>query len=302
MPELPDIEAYLAALRRRVVGRRVVSIRLRSVFLVRSISPPLSDLEGMLVRDVWRIGKRIVIAFESDGEERFLVLHLMIAGRLQWGKRRAGLPGKRGLCAFDFEDGTLLLTEASKMKRASLYVVRSRAEVDDHDPGGLEVLSAGVVEFATILRSRNHTLKRSLTDPHLFAGIGGAYADEIMHRARLSPIVWTQRLKDDEVERLFRAAQDVLLEWSQRIQEQTGDGWPVVTAFREEMAVHGKYRDACPVCGDPVQRIVYAENETNYCATCQTGGRILADRSLSRLLKDDWPRTIDELESQRRGS
>ena len=302
MPELPDIEAYLTALRREVVGRRLVSIRLRSVFLVRSISPPLSDLEGMLLRDVWRLGKRIVIAFERNGEERFLILHLMIAGRLQWGKRGAGLPGKRGLCAFDLENGTLLLTEASKMKRASIYVVRSLTEVRGHDPGGLEVLTAGVAEFATILRSRNHTLKRSLTDPHLFAGIGGAYADEIMHGARLSPIVWTQRLKDDEIERLFRAAQSVLLEWTKRIKEETGNGWPVVTAFRNEMAVHGKYRKPCPACGDPVQRIVYAENETNYCATCQTGGRILADRSLSRLLKDDWPRSIDELESHRRGS
>lgn len=298
MPELPDVEAYLAVLRAKVVGQRLTGVRLRSVFLVRSVSPPLADLKDMLFTGVSRLGKRIVMDFADDECSLFLVLHLMIAGRLIWGKPGAGLPGKRGLCAFDFERGSLILTEASKKKRASLYVEESRGDVAKHDPGGLEVLACSAQEFRQVLTSRNHTLKRALTDPTLFSGIGGAYADEIMHRARLSPIVWTSRLSEEDAYRLHAATRSVLIEWSRRILEETGDGWPVVTAFRDGMAVHGKYRQPCPVCGDPVQRIVYAENETNYCATCQTGGKLLADRSLSRLLKDDWPRSIDELEAR----
>jgi len=300
MPELPDIEAYLTAIRREVVGQRLVDVRLRSVFLVRSIEPPLKDLKGMRLVDMWRVGKRLVFAFEADERRLFAVLHLMISGRLQWAKRGAGLPGKRGLCAFDFEEGTLVLTEASKKKRASLYIVASREAVEDHDPGGLEPLECSVSDFRSRIRLRNHTLKRALTDPRLFSGIGGAYADEIMHAARLSPIVWTSRLTDEEVQRLFEATRLTLSTWAKRITEEAGVGWPKVTAFRDGMAVHGKYQAPCPVCGTQIQRIVYADTETNYCPRCQTGGKILADRSLSRLLKGDWPRTIEELESLRR--
>ncbi len=225
----------------------------------------------------------------------------MIAGRLHWKKRGSGLPGKRGLCAFDFASGTLLLTEAGRKKRASLYVVDSEEALAEHDPAGLDLFDISQDEFDGVLTSNNHTLKRALTDPRLFSGIGGAYADEIMHAAGVSPVKWTTRLSSEERRRLFEACRGVLQNWTDRIREETADGWPTVTAFREGMAVHGKYGQSCPVCDNPVQRIVYASNETNYCATCQTGGKVLADRSLSRLLKQDWPRTLEELEERRIG-
>ncbi len=301
MPELPDIENYIIAIDRHVAGQVLEDVRLKSVFLVRSVEPPLSSLVGHTLRGTSRLGKRLVFRFEGpDGEQSFMILHLMIAGRLHWKKRGAGLPGKRGLCAFDFERGTLLLTEAGKKKRASIYVVGSKEEVAAHDPCGVELSEIDYAQFAEILRSNNHTLKRALTDPRLLSGIGGAYADEIMHAARVSPIMWTTRLTDDEMRRLFEACRSVLDEWTWRIRDETGDGWPTITAFRDEMAVHGRYNEPCPVCGSPVQRIVYASNETNYCAECQTGGKLLADRSLSRLLKKDWPRTLDDLEEQTR--
>ncbi len=296
MPELPDIEAYLAALRPRVIGQPLERVRVRSPFLLRSVAPALSAAERRRVDGVERIGKRIVFALE---DELFLVLHLMIAGRLRWKKRGASPPGRIGLAAFDFPAGTLLLTEASKKKRASLHVVAGRAELAAHDPGGLEVLESDLEGFARRLRSASHTLKRALTDPRLFSGIGNAYSDEILHRARLSPFKLTGRLAAEETERLFAAARAVLSEWAARLIAETGDGFPEkVTAFREGMAVHGRYRQPCPDCGAPVQRIVYAENEANYCPGCQTGGRILADRALSRLLKDDWPRNLEELEDR----
>jgi formamidopyrimidine-DNA glycosylase len=297
MPEFPDIEAYLVALKRDVVGQRLEAVRLKSVFLVRSTDPPISSLQVKNLKEAWRMGKRIVMAFDSPEDDVFAVLHLMIAGRLRWLKRGAGLPGKRGLCAFDFEDGTLMLTEASGKKRASMYLERTRAGVSQHDPGGLEVVTCQLEDFKRVLRSRNHTLKRALTDPRLFSGIGGAYADEIMHAARLSPIVWTSRLDDSDIERLFVSARATLLRWRDAVVGEAGSGWPEVTAFRDGMAVHGKYGQPCPACGNPIQRIVYAETETNYCASCQTGGKILADRSMSRLLKNDWPRTLEELET-----
>ncbi len=300
MPELPDIVCYLRALEPRVVGEPLARIRLRSPFLVRSVEPPLAAAEGRRVAGLRRLGKRIVFALEG---ELFLVLHLMIAGRLRWKKPGARPPGRIGLAAFDFPGGTLLLTEASKKKRASLHLVAGEAALAAHDPGGLEVLEATAAEFAARLRSASHTLKRALTDPRLFSGIGNAYSDEILHRARLSPFKLTGRLDDEELARLFAAARETLGEWTERLCAETGDGFPEkVTAFREGMAVHGRYRKPCPVCGAPVQRIVYAENEANYCAGCQTGGKILADRALSRLLKDDWPRTLEELEERLPGS
>ena len=299
MPELPDIECYLRALEPRVVGQPLEAVRLKSPFLLRSVTPPLSDAQDRAVTDLRRLGKRIVFAFEGD---LFLVLHLMIAGRLRWRKRGAGLPGRMGLAAFDFPDGTLLLTEASKKKRASLHVVAGEEGLAAHDPGGLEVLETTPGAFAARLRSRSHTLKRALTDPRLFSGIGNAYSDEILHRARLSPFQRTGNLSDEEVALLAAATRDTLTEWTARLIAETGDGFPEkVTAFREGMAVHGRYRQPCPDCGAPVQRIVYAENEANYCPGCQTGGRVLADRALSRLLKDDWPRTLEELEERMPG-
>ncbi len=296
MPELPDIETYLRALEPRVVGQPLEAVRLKSPFLLRSVMPPLREAEGRRVTGLRRLGKRIV--FELGGE-LFLVLHLMIAGRLRWRKRGAKPPGRMGLAAFDFPGGTLLLTEASKKKRASLHVVAGEAGLAAHDPRGLEVLASAREEFAARLRSRSHTLKRALTDPRLFSGIGNAYSDEILHRARLSPFKLTRKVDDDEVDALYAAAREVLTEWTERLVAEVGDGFPEkVTAFREGMAVHGRYRQPCPDCGAPVQRIVYAENEANYCPSCQTGGRILADRALSRLLKDDWPRTLEELEEK----
>jgi formamidopyrimidine-DNA glycosylase len=293
MPELPDITLYIEALERRVVGRRLDAIRVRSPFLVRTYDPPLSSLEGKVVRRLRRLGKRIVFGFD---DELWLILHLMIAGRLHWKDRGAKFPGRGGLAAFDFENGTLLLTEAGSKHRASLHLVRGEASLRAHDPGGLDVFAATADEFAAALRRENHTVKRSLTDPRLFDGIGNAYSDEILHRAKMSPFALSQKLSDEDIARLFAATREVLHEWIERFREQTGDGFPEkVTAFRPEMAVHGKFGKPCPVCGAPVQRIRYADNETNYCPRCQTEGRILADRSLSRLLKDDWPGHLDEL-------
>jgi formamidopyrimidine-DNA glycosylase len=276
-------------------------VRLESMFLLRSVEPPLAEVEGRRVTGLRRLGKRVVLELEG---ELFLVLHLMIAGRLRWRAVGAAIPGRRGLAAFDFETGTLLLTEAGTKKRASLHVVRGEAGLADHDRGGVDPLTATPAEFAEAVRRENHTLKRTLTDPRLFSGIGNAYSDEILHAARLSPLKWSERLDDDELERLHAATVEVLEGWTARLREQAGEGFPEkVTAFRAEMAVHGKHGEPCPVCGAPVQRIVYAENETNYCAGCQTGGKLLADRALSRLLKQDWPRTLEELERGRpRGS
>jgi len=287
MPELPDLVAYLDSLDRRVVGRRLLALRIASPFLLRTAVPPISAVEGRKVVGLRRLGKRIVFAFEA---ELFLVLHLMIAGRLQWPAKK----GRNTLAIFEFEDGTLSLTEAGTKRRASLHLVQGEAALAAMDPGGMEVLPSSPEEFRERLLSENHTLKRALTDPRLFAGIGNAYSDEILHRARLSPIVLTESLQNEEIGRLHAATLAVLNEWSARLKT---DKFPEkVTAFREGMAVHGRYRQPCPVCGAPVQRIVYAENETNYCARCQTGGKILADRALSRLLRKSWPRNIDELE------
>ena len=303
MPELPDIELYLSALAPRVVGRKLERLRVFSPFLLRSFEIPPSEAHGKRVEGLRRLGKRIVLGFEG---ELFLVIHLMIAGRFQWWepqKPETKPGGKIALAAFDFEHATLGLTEASKKKRASLYVVRGEAALAAHDPGGLDPLNVDLAAFRAALTRENHTVKRTLTDPHVFSGIGNAYSDEILHRARLSPLKWTTRLDDDEVARLHAATGAVLREWIARLREQTGDAFPSkVTAFRPEMAVHGKYRQPCPVCGAPVQRIVHAENESNYCAQCQTGGKVLADRSLSKLLKGDWPRTIEEWEALRKPS
>jgi formamidopyrimidine-DNA glycosylase len=300
MPELPDILLYLHALRPRIVGRYVTGVRLASPFLLRSIDPPLSAIQGRAVVDLHRLGKRIVI--EASGD-LFLVFHLMIAGRFRWKDPGARIPAKVGLLALDFEHGSLVLTEAGTKRQASLYVVSGRDALAHHDPGGLEVLDASLEAFTTVLRASNHTLKRTLTDPHLFSGIGNAYSDEILHAARLSPFKQTGTLSADEIRRLYEATRLTLTKWIGKLREDAGDAFPEkVTAFREGMAVHGRYGQPCPDCGSAVQRIVYASNEANYCATCQTGGRLLADRSLSRLLREDWPRTLEELERRRRGS
>jgi formamidopyrimidine-DNA glycosylase len=297
MPELPDVDLYVHALRPRIAGQTIRAVRLSTPFLLRSVEPPLGSVEGRTVRGVSRLGKRIVV--ETEGE-LFLVIHLMIAGRFRWKPPGTKVPGKVGLLAIDFDAGTLILTEAGSKRRASLHVVQGRDALAQHDPGGLEVLDIGLDAFAAALRRENHTLKRALTDPHVFSGIGNAYSDEILHAARLSPFKQTQGIGDDEVARLFAAVRSTLTGWSARLREETGEGFPEkVTAFREGMAVHGRYGKPCPVCGAPVQRVVYADNEANYCATCQTGGRLLADRSLSRLLRDDWPRTLEELERRR---
>jgi formamidopyrimidine-DNA glycosylase len=299
MPELPDIVAYLAALAPRVVGRRLEAIRLGSPFLLRSIAPPVAEAQGRRVVGLERIGKRIVLVLEG---ELFLVLHLMIAGRLHWKKRGARVGGRGPLAALDFDDGTLVLTEASKKKRASLHLVRGRAALESFDRGGLEVLDADLARFREALTRESHTLKRALTDPRLFSGIGNAYSDEILHRARLSPAKLTRRLSDEESARLHAAVVAVLGEWASRLTAEAAKAFPEkVTAFREGMAVHGRYGQPCPVCGTPVQRIVYAENESNYCPTCQTEGRLLADRALSQLLRGDWPKTLEELDERKRG-
>jgi formamidopyrimidine-DNA glycosylase len=299
VPELPDITLYLEHLERRVRGQPLERARVASPSLLRTADPPLAAAEGRRVVELRRLGKRIVFGLE---DELFLVLHLMIAGRLHWKARGAAIPRKRAHAAFDFPAGTLLLTEASTKKRASLHVVRGEAGLAAHDRGGLEVLETDLAAFRERLVLESHTLKRALTDPHLFSGIGNAYSDEILHAARLSPVRLTRQLDDAEVARLFAATRATLVDWIERLRAQTGDAFPEkVTAFRPAMAVHGRYRQPCPVCGSPVQRIAYAENETNYCATCQTGGRLLADRALSRLLRADWPRTIEEMEARRRG-
>jgi formamidopyrimidine-DNA glycosylase len=299
MPELPDIVVYLDCLSPRTVGEPLERIRIIGPSLLRSVDPPISEAEGKRVTGVRRIGKRIVLELEED---LFLILHLMIAGRLRW-KRRGAKPGRKlGLAAFDFPNGTLVLTEASTRKRASLHLVRGETALAEHDRGGLEVLDNDEAAFAARLTCENHTLKRALTDPRLFSGIGNAYSDEILHRARLSPVKLTQKLDDEAITRLHRATRDTLEEWTRRLREDVGQGFPdKVTAFRDGMAVHGRYREPCPVCGSPVQRIRYADNETNYCATCQNEGRLLADRALSRLLKKDWPRSLEELEARREG-
>ncbi len=296
MPELPDIRLYLSALEPRILGAQLVEVRLNNAFLLRSVAPPPSAVEHRTVRGLRRIGKRIVI--EVDGQ-LFLIFHLMIAGRFQWTPPGGKTPGKRALGLFTFTTGTLALTEAGTKRRASLYLIEGVEGLAAFDRGGLDVGTATPGEFATALRRENHTLKRALTDPRIIDGIGNAYSDEILHRAGLSPLQLTSRLDDASMAILLRAAQDVLHEWTQRLIAENGDEFPKrVTAFRDGMAVHGRYGQPCPVCGSPVQRIRYAENETNYCATCQTGGRLLADRGLSRLLRDDWPRSLEELEER----
>ena len=296
MPELPDIALYLDALRPRVVGQPLAGLRITSPFVLRSAAPPASVLVGRVVTDVRRLGKRIVFALDGA---YFAVLHLMIAGRLHWKPAGAPIPRRAGLAAFDFPNGTLLLTEAGTKHRASLHLVRGERALAAHDPGGLDVLAATLGQFRRVLAGASHTLKRALTDPRLLDGIGNAYSDEILHAARLSPLRLTSQLTPAEGERLFQAVRDTLVTWVERLRAETGDAFPErVTAFRDGMAVHGRFRKPCPVCGSPVQRIRYAENEVNYCATCQTGGRVLADRSLTRLLKQDWPRSLEEWEER----
>ncbi|MDA0238840.1 MAG: formamidopyrimidine-DNA glycosylase [Proteobacteria bacterium] len=301
MPELPDITVYIEALERRILDAKLTGVRRNSPFLLRTVEPPLSALEGKRVQELRRLGKRIAFGFE---DELWLVLHLMIAGRLQWSDEIEGkIPGgKNGLAAFDFECGTLSLTEAGSKKRASLHVTQGDDGISVYNPGGLEIAEASLAEFTQALTLENHTLKRSLTDPHFFSGIGNAYSDEILHRAKLSPIAMSQKLTPDEIATLFEMTKAVMAEWCERLRAEAGNDFPKkVTAFRDEMAVHGKFGKPCPVCGTDVQRIRYASNETNYCPRCQTGGKLLADRSLSRLLKKDWPRTVEELEQRRAG-
>ncbi|MEM9174840.1 MAG: DNA-formamidopyrimidine glycosylase family protein [Myxococcota bacterium] len=299
MPEYPDLTVYVEALEARIVGQPLERVRIQSPSLLKSVAPRPSEAEGRVVRDVSRMGKRLVFHFD---DELFLVLHLMIAGRLQWKKRGVTIPRKRAHAAFDFPDGSLLLTEASTKKRAALHVVEGERALSELDPGGLEVFRASAAQFRDALERERHTLKRSLTDPNLFSGIGNAYSDEILHRARLSPVRMSDKLSDEEHARLFETTKSVLDEWTTRLRDEVGDGWPEkVTAFRPEMAVHGKFREPCPVCATPVQRIVRAENEVNYCPECQTGGKVLADRALSKLLGKDWPRTIEALEKRRTG-
>jgi formamidopyrimidine-DNA glycosylase len=298
VPELPDVELYLSALRPRVLGRTVRRVRVASPFFVRSYDPPIDAIAGQCITSLTRLGKRLVFAFDGG---LFAVVHLMIAGRLRWREARAPIPAKVGLAAFDFDEATLLFTEAGSRKQASLHVVRDADAVAAMDPGGREVMSLTPEEFGVLMRAGNHTLKRVLTDPHVFSGIGNAYSDEILHAARLSPVKLAQSLTDEETLRLFEAVREVLAVWTQRLLEEAGDEFPEkVTAFRPQMAVHGKFGKPCPRCGAPVQRIVYARNEANYCAACQTGGRLLADRALSRLLREDWPRTLEALEQAKR--
>ena len=298
MPEYPDIELYLHALVPRIVGQRLEAVRFASPFLLRSIDPGIDSVIGKTVRGVRRLGKRIVWEMDDD---LFLIFHLMIAGRYQWKDRGTKVTNKIGLAAFDFPTGTLLLTEAGSTRQASLYVVRGRQAVEAHDPGGLEVITSPLEEFSAALRRENHTLKRALTDPHLLSGIGNAYSDEILHAAKMSPMKLTSQLTADEIARVHATAVRLLTEWRDRLIAETGDRFPAkVTAFRPEMAVHGRFGKPCPVCGTPVQRIRYANNEANYCPTCQTGVKLLADRSLSRLMKGDWPKTLEELERRKK--
>lgn len=298
MPELPDIAAYVSALEPRILAQPIEQIRLASLFLLRTAQPPLTDVEGRIVRELRRIGKRIAIGVEGD---LWLVLHLMIAGRLHWRPRGVKLAGRRSLAAFDFPNGSLVLTEAGTKHRASLYVVSGEVGLQAMDPGGIDILSSNLGSFRHALTAENRTLKRALTDPRILSGVGNAYSDEILHAAQLSPIALTQKLKPDEWERLFAATQETLQLWINRLRVEAETGFPEkVTAFRKDMAVHGRYGESCPRCGEKIQRIRYADNETNYCARCQTGGKVLADRSLSRLLRSDWPRTLDELEALKR--
>ena len=297
MPELPDIAAYLDALEPRVLGQPLERLRIGNPFLIRTINPGPDDLTGRRVVRLDRLGKRIVFGFDAD---LFAIVHLMIAGRFRWRDRGAAIPGKIGLAAFDFPTGTLLLTEAGSRRQAAMHIVAGQPAVEAFDPGGLEVLEADQDQFVARLTRHNHTLKRALTDPHIFSGIGNAYSDEILHAARLSPMKLTSGLTRDEMVRLFAATRATLTEWTTRLREEARRAFPEkVTAFRDGMAVHGRYGKPCPACGAPIQRIVYARNEANYCSRCQTGGRLLSDRALSRLLKDDWPRTLDQLEARR---
>jgi formamidopyrimidine-DNA glycosylase len=300
VPELPDIVVYIEALEKRILGQSLERVRIASPFLLRTVDPPLSSVEGKSVVQLRRLGKRICIGLEED---LWLVLHLMIAGRLHWKKRGAKVSPPRGLAAFDFANGTLLWTEAGSRKRASLHVVAGEAGLRGLDPGGLEVLEADLAHFASALTTANHTLKRALTDPRLFSGIGNAYSDEILFEAKLSPLALTQKLKTEGIERLFAAVRTNLVQWIERLRRESGDKFPEkVTAFRPGMAVHGRYKEPCPRCGAKIRRIRYASNETNYCPNCQTGGKLLADRALSRLLREDWPRTPEELEMLTRDS
>lgn len=298
MPELPDISAYITALEARIVGQTLERARLGSVFLLRSVDPPLSAAEGKTVRELRRIGKRIAIGVDED---IWLVLHLMIAGRLHWKPPGAKLAGRNALAAFDFPNGSLVLTEAGSKRRASLYVVRGGQALNAMNPGGVEVFETDLAGFRAALTAENRTLKRALTDPRLISGVGNAYSDEILHAAQLSPVALTHKLKPEEWQRLFAATRAVLTDWTERLRSEAARAFPEkVTAFRPEMAVHGRFNLPCPRCGEKIQRIRYADNETNYCAKCQTGGKVLADRSLSRLLGSDWPRTLDELEALKR--
>ena len=300
MPELPDILVYLESLETRVLNRTLEHLRIKSPFVLRSVDPPVREVEGKRVTGLRRLGKRIVFGLEDD---LFVIVHLMIAGRLRWRNAKAMIPGKLGLAAFDFDSGTLLLTEAASKKRAAIHLARGEAALREHDPGGIDVLGSDLDRFRGALTRENHTLKRALTDPALLSGIGNAYSDEILHRAKLSPFKQTSRLSEDEMARLHDATVETLEHWIARLREETADGFPErVTAFRDGMAVHGRYRKPCPVCRTEVQRIKYAENEANYCPGCQTGGKLLADRGISRLLKKDWPRTMEELEKRRSSS
>ena len=294
MPELPDVLLYIETLRPRIVNQQLERVRLASPFVLRSVAPPISAINRQIVVGLRRLGKQIVLEFDND---IFLIVHLMVAGRFQWKTRGSSIPARLGLAAFDFPTGTLLLTEAGSKKRASLHLAKGESALASFDRGALEVLDSSLKDFAGTLTRENHTLKRSLTDPRLFSGIGNAYSDEILHRARLSPLKLTSKLTTEEIARLHKAVKSTLTEWIERLRAEAGDEFPSkVTAFRTEMAVHGRYGEPCPVCGSPVQRIVYAENECNYCPTCQTDGRLLADRAMSRLLKEDWPRSLDEWE------
>lgn len=298
MPELPDITVYIEALEKRILGQPLERARVANPFLVRTFEPPLSSVEGRTVRQLRRVGKRIAIGLDGG---LWLVIHLMIAGRLHWKERGAKAAGKSGLAAFDFPTGTLTLTEAGTKRRASIHVLQGVEALDDLDPGGIDVMETDLDTFSRLLTASNHTLKRQLTDPRTFSGIGNAYSDEILWEARLSPIALTQKLTTDEIARLFSAIRSTMALWIERLRADSGEGFPEkVTAFRKDMAVHGRYEQPCPRCGSPVQRIRYADNETNYCPTCQTGGKLLADRALSRLLGKDWPKTLDEMEMMTR--
>jgi formamidopyrimidine-DNA glycosylase len=298
MPELPDITSYISALESRIIGQPLERVRLASVFLLRTAKPPIADVEGRIVRELRRIGKRIAIGVENN---LWLVLHLMIAGRLHWRPPGAKLSGRQNLAAFDFPNGSLVLTEAGTKRRASLHVVAGEEGLRDIDPGGIEIFASDLPSFREALTAENRTLKRALTDPRLLSGIGNAYSDEILHAAQLSPITLTHKLSAQDWEKLFAATRQTLQMWIDRLRADMGSGFPEkVTAFRKDMAVHGRYGQPCPRCGEKIQRIRYADNETNYCARCQTGGKVLADRGLSRLLGSDWPRTLDELEALKR--